>query len=97
MKVRDYLLTHRVEDDKSGFLALAGYSPANPERLETDLRNLLEKRKSRFVETTDYGDKFEIRGTLTGPNGRRLRVATIWMKEAATGLTKFITLCPDKT
>lgn len=96
-KLRAYLLERRVEDDKSAFLALAGYSPANLERLEADLRSLLETHESGFVETTEYGDKFEIRGILAGPNGRRLRVVTIWMKEAATGLTKFITLYPDKT
>ena len=37
-----------------------------------------------------------MRGTLTGPNGRVLHVLTIWMKEDATGETKFVTLLPDK-
>jgi hypothetical protein len=45
---------------------------------------------------TEYGPKYRIRGTLTGPNGRVLRVLTIWMKEDATGETKFVTLLPDK-
>ena len=33
---------------------------------------------------------------LTGPNGGRLRVVTIWMNEEETGTTKFVTLLPDK-
>ena len=48
------------------------------------------------METTEYGDKYQIRRELTGPNGRTLRVATIWMIEDATGLTKFVTLYPAK-
>ena len=33
---------------------------------------------------------------LNGPNGRALRVLSIWIKEDATGETKFATLLPDK-
>jgi hypothetical protein len=46
------------------------------------------------VESTEYGDKYRIRGVLAGPNGRALNVVTIWMTETATGKTKFITLYP---
>ena len=35
-------------------------------------------------------------GWLTGPNGRELRVVSIWMMESATDKTKFITLYPAK-
>ena len=35
-KIREYLLTQRSEDDKSGFLALAGYTLANWRQLEAD-------------------------------------------------------------
>jgi len=96
-KLRDYLLTRRVEDDKSGFLAVAGYSQLDSGRLEADLRSLLDKHDGRFLEMTEYGEKYEIRGAITGPNGRTLRVVTIWMTEIATGQAKFITLYPDKT
>jgi hypothetical protein len=46
---------------------------------------------------TVYGEKFIVRGPLTGPNGRTLNVLSVWMVEKATGLTKFITLSPDVT
>jgi hypothetical protein len=51
---------------------------------------------AELFDQTEYGPKYRIRGTLTGPNGCVLRVLTIWMKEAATGETKFVTLLPDK-
>jgi hypothetical protein len=47
-------------------------------------------------ETTEYGDTYRICGTLSGPNGRVLRVVSIWMTESATGTTKFITLYPER-
>ena len=94
-KVTQYLLKLRDEDDKSKFLALAGYTPAHADVLLEDLRALLAN-EAEFVQTTEYGDKYRIRGTLAGPNGRALRVASIWMIEEAAGRTKFLTLYPDK-
>ena len=44
-----------------------------------------------------FGDYFEIRGALRGPNGVTLRVKTIWMREDLRSVTRFITLLPDKT
>ncbi len=95
-KVTDYLLRHRLEDDKSGFLALAGYTLQEADRLTNDLRTQLLPLEAELFDQTEYGPKYRIRGTLTGPNGRVLRVVTIWMKEDATGETKFVTLLPDK-
>jgi hypothetical protein len=96
MKVTHYLLKLRDEDDKSQFLALGGYTLAYADKLLEDLRGLLGS-EAEFVQTTEYGDKYQIHGTLTGPNGRMLRVVSIWMTEEATGRTKFVTLHPDKT
>ncbi|HEV2435798.1 MAG TPA: hypothetical protein VG077_07355 [Verrucomicrobiae bacterium] len=95
-KITRYLLTLRTEDDKSRFMALAGYTLAHADRLLEDLRGLLAN-EAEFVQSTEYGDKYRICGTLTGPNGRKLRVVSIWMIEEATGRTKFVTLYPDKT
>lgn len=95
VKVTQYLLRLRDEDDKSKFLALAGYTLVDADKLLEDLHGLLDG-EAEFVQTTEYGDKYRIRGTLTGPNGRQLRVSSVWMIEEATGRTKFVTLYPDK-
>jgi hypothetical protein len=95
IKVTHYLLKLRDEDDKSKFLSLAGYTLAHADKLLEDLRNVLAG-DAELLKTTEYGDKYRIRGTLNGPNGRRLQVVSIWMTETATGRTKFITLYPDK-
>jgi hypothetical protein len=95
-KASEYLLQKRRDDDKSGFLALAGYTAQDADRLLRDIREQLLPLEAEFHEETEYGPKYQIRGTLTGPNGRALRVLTIWMKDDATGDTKFVTLLPDK-
>ena len=61
-----------------------------------DIREQLLPLDAEFIETTEYGEMFGIRGVLTGPNQWSLRVISIWMTEQATGLTKFITLYPAK-
>ena len=95
-KASEYLLQKRRDDDKSGFLALAGYTLQDADQLLRDIREQLLPLEAEFHEQTEYGTKYGIRGTLTGPNGRASPVLTIWMKENATGDTKFVTLLPDK-
>ncbi len=96
-KLSQYLLRLRLEDDKSQFLALAGYTLQNADRLMSDIREQILPMDAELFDETEYGQKYRIRGALTGPNGRVLRVSTIWMKENATNLTKFVTLFRDKT
>lgn len=96
-KITSYLLQWRPQDDKSAFLARAGYTLENARSLTADIREHLLPLEAELVERTEYGPKYMIRGNLTGPNGNVLRVVTIWMTEEATCTTKFITLYPDKT
>lgn len=95
-KMTEYLLRWRPEDDKSAFLAQAGYTTETADRLVTDILEQLLPLEAELIEETGYGPKYLIRGALTGPNGRALRVVSIWMTEDATGETKFVTLYPDK-
>lgn len=93
-KLTRYLLRWRPEDDKSAFLAKAGYTLENSEQLRQDIQNQILSLDASFLESTEYGPKYAIRGSLHGPNGCELRVITIWMTEEATRQTKFITLYP---
>jgi hypothetical protein len=95
-KLLRYLLLPREENDKSAFLALAGYTLATWEVLKDDLNDL-----ARFHEVTDtltspFGIKHELRGALTGPNGQILHIVTVWITLEATGETRFVTLFPDR-
>ncbi len=95
-KLLNYLLLHREENDKSKFLNSAGYNLASWKVLARDLRQLIQASEASNVETSNYGIKYEIRGTLNGPNGRTLHVVTIWIKLHATENLRFVTLFPDR-
>jgi hypothetical protein len=95
-KLTDYLLRPLEDSDKSAFLARAGYTPENHERLLADLRKQLLTSEAADLGPFVFGQKYEITGTLTGPNGRTLRVRTIWAKIQATGETRFVTLIPNE-
>jgi hypothetical protein len=89
------LLVPQARGDKSAYLALAGYTLDNFTTLLADLRAQILNQDAAALETTSYGQLYEIRAPLVGPSGRTLRVRTIWMTEYLSGVTKFITLIPD--
>lgn len=93
-KLTQYLLRLRQEDYKSRFLALAGYALENADRLQMDIREQILPLDAELFDETEYGPKYRIRGKLTGPNGRVLRVSTIWMKEYETGQTNSLRCSP---
>jgi hypothetical protein len=95
-KLTQYLLVSKKRNDKSKWLAQGGYTLENWTELENDLRVQILSLEATATENTPYGQKYEIRGHLTAPTGRTLAVVTIWMTESATGVTKFITMYPDK-
>lgn len=95
-KLKEYLLSPRVEDDKSGFLAIAGYTSSHWLDLEADLRDLIGVEDADLTRSTAYGDMYEVRGSLVGPNGETLHVITVWIRLKANNETRFVTLVPDK-
>jgi hypothetical protein len=95
-KLTRYLLVKRLVGDKSDFLKQAGYALDAWQRLEQDIRQQVLPMEALLIEKAVYGDYYEIRAPLAGPNGTVLNVRTIWMQESASGITKFITLYPDR-
>jgi hypothetical protein len=95
-KLTSYLLVKRPVGDKSEFLKRAGYTLNNAQRLERDIRRQILSKDAAAIKNTVYGELYEIRASLTGPNKTILKVKTVWMQEVKTGITKFITLYPDK-
>ena len=95
-KLTKYLLVERPVGDKSEFLKQAGYTSDNWQRLERDIRQQILSKDAVPIEQTEYGELFEIRASLVGPNGVALNMRTIWMRESRSGLTKFITLYPER-
>ena len=95
-KLTRYLLLPQARGDKSAFLSQAGYTMVTADQLLRDLRTQILPLEAVALESNKFGRYYEIRGTLTGPNGVPLAVCTIWMTEHLSGVTKFVTLIPDK-
>jgi hypothetical protein len=77
-KLTHYLLVPKEVDDKSKFLAQAGFTQANPDRLESAIRRLIESAEAIYDVRDEYGDFYRVEGQLQGPAGA-LGVVTIWI------------------
>ena len=86
-KLTRYLLVFLEKDDKSQFLAQAGYTLENWQELEQDLREQILSLEATPTTQTQYGQKFSITGDLAGRNPHPIRVKTIWMQEASLDLS----------
>ena len=94
-KIRDYLLVWQEVDDKSQFLALAGYSKEEYWELIRDIREQILPAEASFQYDRGYGPVFEHRGTLRGTNGVLLAIRTYWIRNLSDEI-RFVTLVPDK-
>ncbi len=92
-KLRDYLLStsHSVGRFKARFFESLGYSTENWEQMEADIRDLIAAAEARPREKTEYGAKYEVRGSMTGPNGRSAEVVTVWIVLTGEDVPRFIT------
>ncbi len=95
-KLTGYLLLQRPWDDKSKFLAQAGFDRTNPEALLEALRALAAEAEAIQDGVNEYGEFLRIDGDLVGPNGRRLAVSAIWLRQHLDGRVRFVTLKPRK-
>lgn len=93
-KLTKYLLVRLPKDDKSQFLAKAGYTLSNWQDLAKDLRQQILPLEATPTVLTEFGQKSEIHGTLTGSNGVTLNVITVWIVNQTE--TRFVTLVPQK-
>jgi hypothetical protein len=95
-KLRDYLLSsaHPIGRFKATFFASLGYSREESDQLREDFRALIASESAVFGEKSPYGQKYEVRGTLTGPAGRSARVVTVWIVLVGETSPRFVTAYP---
>ena len=94
-KLTRYLLVAKVRNDKSKYLAHAGFTQENPGALVEAIRSLTGAVEAEQEKTTEYGTFYLAKGDLIGVNGVRISVITIWLARKADGKFQFITLVPD--
>ena len=96
-KLTRYLLVPRLKDDKSKYLAQAGFTQANPNDLLTAIRQLITDNEAVEDNVNEYGIFYTVEGNLQGTNNRSLAVVTVWLKSKSDGSFRFITLKPKKS
>jgi hypothetical protein len=94
-KLVRYLLAPRRKNDKSGFLAQAGFTVANPDLLEQAIRQLIAENDAIPDRQNEYGAFYRVEGVLSGPDGMLLAV-TIWMQQTIEDRFRFVTLKPAR-
>ena len=95
-KVRDYLLSpsHPVGRFKSTFFNVLGFTVNEWEKLREALLTLVRSAEADLGQSSPFGQKFEVRGTLQGPSGRQASVVTVWMLPTGRDTAHFVTAFP---
>lgn len=96
-KLTKYLLAPRPWDDKSKFLAQAGFDQTNQDSLLSSIRALAIGVEGTEDGTNEYGTFYRVEGSLVGPGGKSLAVVTIWIRWHSDGSFHFVTLKPWRT
>lgn len=95
-KVRDYLLSpeHPVGRFKAAFFASVGYTRQDWEQLQRDFVSIVASADATLGKTSAFGQKYEVRGRIIGPTGRRFEVVTVWIVLRGESAPRFVTAYP---
>jgi hypothetical protein len=95
-KITRYLLVQKARNDKSKFLAQAGFTEENAETLKAAIQMQAVATEAVEDRSNEYGTFYQVEGDLMGVNGVRLPVVTIWLQRQIDGKFQFVTLNPRK-
>jgi hypothetical protein len=95
-KIRDYLLSasHPLGRFKASFFLALGYTSSNWDLLARDFRSFAERQEAELSGQNDYGQKYLVRGILSGPSGRSAEVVTVWILLSGEAVPRFVTAFP---
>ena len=95
-KVRDYLLSpvHPVGRFKAVVFQALGYKAEEWETLRDDLLAVARMTEAVPGQASPFGQKYEVSGTLCGPNGRDAKFTSVWLVPADGEAPRFITAFP---
>ncbi len=95
-KITRYLLVQKARNDKSKFLAQAGFTQENPEALKTAIQTQALAAEAVEDKSNEYGTFYQVKGDLVGANGVHLSVVTVWLQRQMDRKFQFVTLKPLK-
>jgi hypothetical protein len=95
-KITRYLLVQQARNDKSKFLAQAGFTTDNPEALKFAIQLIAKSGEAVEDRSNEYGVFYQVVGELVGANGITLSIVTIWLQRQIDRKFQFVTLKPLK-
>jgi hypothetical protein len=95
-KIEGYLLSpaRLVGRHKEVFFRSLGYTQGEWRVLERDIQGFAS-RDALPTKATRYGQKYEVRGALTGPNGRAASIVTAWIVRGDEDFPRLLTAYPE--
>ena len=96
-KIRDFLLSpvNPRARGKPAFFQALGFNVSNWEALRSALLEIALSGDANAGQKSEFGVKYEIRATITGPAGRQAVIKTVWIVEAGGDQPRFVTAHPD--
>ncbi len=98
VKVREYLLSTEHENGrhKARLFSRLGYHRQNWMRLFRTLEAHATLDTAQCLSSNAYGEKYEIVGPVTGPNGRVATMLSVWIISAEAHLPRLVTAYPTE-
>ena len=97
-KLTGYLLseTHAVGASKARLLRAFGFSKENVAMLEQELLSIAQTQEVQDFIPTEHGIKYVIDGDIETPQGRQLKLRTVWIIDTGQTTPRFVTARPLK-
>lgn len=95
-KLREYALNleHSSGRYKAAFFAQMGYSAADWQRLDKDIRDQILSQSAQAGQASQYSRKYTITAALKGPNGSLRQVTTVWIVRSGNDYPELVTIEP---
>jgi len=96
-KIVDYLLStdHPVGAGKAKFVLSVGYTRSDWTRLRDDLLIIAREGDIAVVNSSPYGVKTSIDGTVTTPNDVQISLRTVWIDNCLDDAQRLVTAYPN--
>lgn len=96
-KILDYLLSteHPVGAGKARFFLSVGYTRSDWTRLRDDLLAIAREGEIAAVNSSSYGVKTTIDGTITSPTAVQISLRTVWIDNRLDDAQRLVTAYPN--
>ncbi|OGE29722.1 hypothetical protein A2772_03065 [Candidatus Daviesbacteria bacterium RIFCSPHIGHO2_01_FULL_38_8b] len=95
-KLTDYILSesHPVGSSKARFFRGLGFNETNVGKLAKLLLRIPKENDIKNVRKFSYGTNYVIGGTIETPNGKTVKIITVWFMKTEKTKPSFVTTYP---